>query len=218
MRVLAVGAHPDDAELGCGATLAKHAAAGDEVSILVLGTGATARTGSGDADVKALQEQAQAAATELGASATLLSFPDQHFDGVPLLDLVKAVEAVLSSYQPELVYTHSPHDLNLDHQRTHSAVRTACRPLPGMSVTGLYCFEVPSATEWGPGGFWPTCFVDITDDWLDMKLLALEHYAGEMRQAPHPRSDAGISALARWRGMTVGVNAAEAFEVVREIR
>ena len=218
VRVLAVGAHPDDVELGAGGTLAKHVAAGDEVAILVLGTGATARTESTVVDLKVLQGQAQDAAKTLGASVTLLNFPDQRFDSVPMLDLVKAIEAVVVSYQPETVYTHCRFDLNLDHQATHTAVCTASRPLPGTSVTSLYCFEVPSATEWGTGRFHPIRFVTINEDHLDSKLAALEQYAGEMRAVPHPRSVAGVTALARWRGMTVGVNAAEGFEVVREIR
>lgn len=218
MRVLAVGAHPDDVELGAGATLAKHAQAGDEVAILVLGTGITSRLGSHKAEMEALHVQAELAARALGASVTVLDFPDQRFDEVAMLDLVRSVEQAMAMFVPDTIYTHARGDRNLDHQLTHSAVLTACRPLPGGTVRSIYAFEVASSTEWGDWAFSPARFVDVTGAPLQAKLAALEHYASEMREAPHPRSIHGIKTLADWRGLTVGIEAAEAFEVLREIR
>lgn len=217
MRILAIGAHPDDCELGAGATLAKHAMLGNEVTLLILGTGVTSRLVGGSASVAELKHQATEAAGILGVSVQTLSFPDQRFDTVEVLDITRAIEEVVAKIQPQWVYTHSGSDLNLDHRITHQAVLTACRPVPDGCVKALYAFEVPSSTEWGTV-FHPEHFVDVSGEPIRKKQAALACYAGEMRQFPHPRSSGGVHALASWRGAIVGVEAAEAFEVLREIR
>ena len=215
--MLAVGAHPDDVELGCGATLAKHALAGDEVYILVMTAGATSRPMASKGETLLLRRQAAEAAKIIGAKTSVLSYPDQRLDSVDRLVLIKSIESTITKVRPEVVYTHHGGDLNLDHRLTQDAVRVACRPLPGGSVRALYAFEVASSTEWG-SGFWPTSFVDVSGVPLERKRLALACYTGEMREAPHPRSIEALSWLGRWRGATAAVEAAEAFELVRELR
>jgi N-acetylglucosamine malate deacetylase 1 len=218
VRVLAVGAHPDDVELGCGATLARHVLAGDEAFVLVLGAGALSRDKAQAGDTLKLRRAAIDSAKLLGVRVAVLSYPDQRFDSVDFLLLVKSVESVIEQVQPERVYTHHGGDLNLDHRITHQAVLTACRPTPGHVVKRIEAFEVPSTTEWALEIFRPTSFVDVTGDALQRKLLALACYSTEMRDAPHPRSPQAIRALAHWRGATAGVHEAEAFSLVREIR
>ena len=92
--------------------------------------------------------------------------------------------------------------------------------MPGHKVRELLFFEVPSSTEWRPPGsgddFVPNYFVDISST-LDRKILALDVYTSELRTFPHPRSHQAIEALARWRGASVGVAAAEAFMLGRMI-
>lgn len=218
MRILAVGAHPDDVELGAGGTLARHAAAGDQVYIVTLAAGPMSR-GGGKAELQKYRGQAIAAATVLGARVATLSFADQRFDRVDRLVLVQAIEAAIHSTNPERVYTHHRGDRNLDHRITHDAVMTACRPVPGAVVRSVFAFEVQSSTEWGDEPFCPSVFVDVTGDPLSKKLEALACYEGEMARAfPHPRSVEAIAALARWRGATAGIEAAEAFVLLREIR
>jgi len=226
-RVGVVCAHPDDEVLGCGATMARHAALGDEVHVLILAEGITGRDEGRDpaarhAQLAALKQSAQAAADVLGAhSVTFEGFPDNRMDSVDLLDVVKAVERFLVGRSIEAVYTHHAGDLNIDHRITHQAVLTACRPVPGSRVHTLLCFEVPSSTEWQARGsgepFMPVWFEDASQT-LHAKLAALRCYEEEMRTWPHPRSYEGVDALARWRGASVGLPAAEAFELVRRIR
>ena len=216
MRVLAVGSHPDDCELGAGATLAKHAAAGADVFILVLGTGALSRPGTGAVDVAELKSQCEESAKILGAQVQVLAFPDQQFDTVPLLEIIRVVEEVVRATCPDVVYTHHAGDLNIDHRLTALAVRTACRPA-GQPAPDIYAFEVASSTEWGEA-FRASMFVDVTGEPLAKKGSALTCFAGELRDLPHPRSLEAVTALARWRGATAGVEAAEAFDVVRELR
>jgi len=221
--VLVIAAHPDDEILGCGGTLARHARAGDRVSILILGEGATSRADAKAGDVANLRDAAERAARILGASAPrFASLSDNRLDTVALLDVVKCIEEEVAARNPAVVYTHHGGDLNIDHRIAHQAVLTACRPLPGSAVRSIYAYETPSSTEWSDvaidsAGFRPTRFVDIGTD-LDAKLAALECYASELRAFPHPRSKAAVTALAQWRGTSVGLRAAEAFVVVRDIQ
>jgi len=224
--ILAVAAHPDDEVLGPGGTLARHAAQGDAVHVLLLSTGATARDQSRGASARgdelaALSAAARSVATVLGAAPPRFAgLPDNRMDSLDLLDVIKAVEEVVDELAPEIVFTHHGGDLNVDHRITHQAVVTACRPLPGASVRAIYGFETLSSTEWASADsttpFQPQRFVDISQH-LETKLRALAAYETEMRAFPHPRSTDGVSALARLRGATVGVAAAEAFRVVREL-
>lgn len=226
--ILIVAAHPDDEVLGCGGTIAKHARAGDGVHILILAEGATSRmrtSARGHASfvvgLRKLREAARRAGKSLGAeSVRFEGLPDNRLDGQELLDVVKKIEAVIAAVRPDIVYTHHSGDVNIDHRIAHDAVIAAVRPQPGNEVSGLYFFETPSSTEWRPpnsaASFMPTHYIDISET-LDHKMAALRIYASEMRPWPHPRSYRAIEHLARWRGATVGREAAEAFETGRSI-
>jgi LmbE family N-acetylglucosaminyl deacetylase len=141
-------------------------------------------------------------------------------DTVPLLDIVQDIERVLDRSKPIIVYTHHAGDVNVDHRRVHEAVITACRPQPGQCVRQLLFFETLSSTEWRPSAslpaFEPQWFIDISDT-LALKLQAMAAYAPELRAFPHPRSLAAIEHLARWRGASIGLPAAEAFVLGRFI-
>jgi LmbE family N-acetylglucosaminyl deacetylase len=221
-----IAAHPDDEVLGCGGTIARLAQSGAQVDVLILAEGITSRDaghrpGSSSAELEALRKAAHAANARLGVrSLRFGGLPDNRMDSIDLLDVVKLVEQFIGSEPVARVLTHHSCDLNVDHRITHQAVVTACRPLPGSVVRSLLFFEVPSSTEWQPPGaampFLPAWFEDIEVTWND-KLAALGHYAAEMRPWPHARSLAALEALARWRGATVGLQAAEAFMVGRHI-
>jgi hypothetical protein len=97
---------------------------------------------------------------------------------------------------------------------------TACRALPNSSVREIYTFEVMSSTEWGSVGlapFLPNAYIDITS-FLPLKLEALRAYSHEIRAAPHSRSIEHIDVLAKHHGCCVGLEAAEAFMIMRSIR
>ena len=146
VRVLVVAAHPDDEALGCGATMARHAARGDTVCGLFMADGVGARGST--IGLEARRAAAEAAARVLGAEPPrVLGFPDNRLDTVALLDIVQAVEGVLAEVQPDVIYTHHGGDLNIDHVIAHRAVMTAARPVPGQPVRAVYGFEVPSSTE-----------------------------------------------------------------------
>lgn len=222
MTVLVVAAHPDDEVLGCGATAARLAAQGRSVHVLILGEGHTSRLDdrtTADADSLAgLVSSSQEAARRLGVAEPVhAGLPDNRFDQVDLLDIVKVVEEQVEAIRPTLVLGHHGGDLNVDHRLAAQATLTAARPQPGSSVATLLAFEVASASEWGFGvagpPFAPSVFVDVTDT-IDQKLDALRAYEDELRPFPHARSLESVAAAATRRGTAVGVTAAEAFELV----
>jgi len=226
VNILVVAAHPDDEVLGCGGAIAKHTQNGDQVHILILAEGATSRNLERDrklvaSELSALETAAHQASKILGVNSLFLhDFPDNRMDSCDLLDIIKIIEQAIDQYQPQIVYTHHVGDVNIDHQLIHKATVTACRPVPNRSIQTLLFFEVPSSTEWQTTGsaspFIPNWFVDISET-LECKLNALEVYESEMRAYPHPRSVEAVEHLARWRGATIGVKAAEAFMLGRHL-
>lgn len=224
--VLVVAAHPDDEVLGCGGVIARHADAGDQVQVLIVAEGATSRQEQRDPaeacdELSVLSKAAQTAGSILGAAGVeLLAFPDNRLDSLNRLDLIKPIEERIAWYKPQVVYVHHAGDVNVDHRLLHEAVVTACRPIPDHPVRRLLSFEVASSSEWQPPGsapiFQPNWFVDISDQWL-RKRQALLAYASEMRPWPHARSLQAVEHHARCRGAQVGVEAAEAFCLLRQL-
>jgi LmbE family N-acetylglucosaminyl deacetylase len=224
--VLVVAAHPDDEILGCGGTMARLTREGHEVRIAILAEGMSSRYAHReDADPQQLQHlhaRAQQAADKVGAKEVVLcKLPDNRLDTVPLLEVVKQVEELVARFRPEVIYTHHPGDLNVDHGVVHRAVLTATRPVAGQCVKEIYAFEVPSSTEWAfqrlEPLFRPSVFVDITET-LETKIEALTFYDTETRKFPHPRSAEALRAIAKRWGSVVGLPAVEAFELIRSVR
>src|SRR3989344_3519958 len=146
-NILVVAAHPDDEVLGAGGTILKHIKAGDKVSLLILGDGETSKARG--ADIEKRERQAKEAAEMLGANELILEkLPDNKFDSLSLLEIVKIVESAVERLMPEVVYTHWERDLNVDHRLTCQAVLTACRPQPKSGVKKILAFETLSSTEW----------------------------------------------------------------------
>ena len=223
MTILVVSAHPDD-ELGVAGTISKYSA-NTACHLLILGEGVTSREDGAmnrrtDALLRELKESTNKAAKAVGyRSVVFQDLPDNRFDTIPLLDIVQLIEKQIGYVKPNIVFCHYSGDLNTDHQIAAHAALIATRPIPGCSITGVYAFEMPSSTEWAFGAstenFSPNLFVDVHPTW-GSKIEAIHHYESEMRDFPHPRSIKGFKALAEYRGSTVGMKAAEAFEVVRE--
>jgi LmbE family N-acetylglucosaminyl deacetylase len=226
MKILVVAAHPDDEILGCGGTVTRLAREGHDVYIAILAEGMSSRyEHREDADplqIKHLHGRAQQAADKVGAKELVLcKLPDNRLDTVPLLDVVKIVEELVARFRPEVIYTHHPGDLNVDHGVVHRAVLTGTRPMAGHCVRDVYAFEVPSSTEWAfqrlEPSFRPNVFVDITES-LEAKIAALACYDTETRTFPHPRSPEALRAIATRWGSVVGLPAVEAFELIRSVR
>jgi LmbE family N-acetylglucosaminyl deacetylase len=226
MKILVIAAHPDDEVLGCGGTIRRLSSQGAEVHVLILATGLTSRADfpseSASADLEVHYERARKAAVLLGAmNVSFAGFPDQKMDTLPLLQVTQRIESELELIKPDTVFTHHGGDLNMDHVITYRATLTATRPTTSSGVRAVYAYEIPSSTEWAfqrfEPKFQPNLFLDISET-LPLKVEAMHIYESEARPFPHPRSPLALESIARKWGSTVGCKAAEAFEIVREIR
>lgn len=219
MSILVISAHPDDEVLGPGGTILRHARQGDDVTILLACCGTNLRYDSAQAG--ALRATSEKVARLLGARQVLFGdLPDQGLDTLTLTDVVARLERTIADVRPSAIWTHYWGDINRDHRILSEAVMVAARPYAAPTVRSIQCFETPSSTEWGPPAglppFHPQRFTDITAT-LEAKLEAFAQYASETRPWPHPRSREALEARARAWGSVVGVSAAEAFVVAREL-
>lgn len=228
-RVLVVVAHPDDEVLGLGGTIHRLVHAEScEARVVILGDGETSRSAPLDraywaSAIARRREQALEAMQQVGyTSHAFYDFPDNRFDTVALLDLVKAVEDEKAAFQPDVVFTHHQGDLNVDHQRACEAVLAAFRPLPRSKPVTLLAFETPSSTEWqaptAATAFLPTVFMQLNEADLKAKLAGAAAYSDEIRSFPHPRSPEALRLLAQRWGVVSGFGLAEAFALLRALQ
>lgn len=214
-------AHADDEILSCGGTMARLSEQGTDVHVCFMTDGVGARGDTGEDLINEREIMAGEANDIVGTqSVSFASFPDNSMDSVPLLAISQHIEKTISKFQPDLVITHHHSDLNIDHQITHRAVMTACRPQPGHYVKTILSMEIASATNWShqspSAQFQPNLFVDISG-YKNKKMDALKAYDLEMRPFPHSRSYEAVEARSTLRGTDVGVSSAEAFQLIRSI-
>ena len=220
-KVLLVVAHSDDETIGLGGTIRRHVLNGDDVNVVSMTDGVGSRNLPSRENVLKRQNSAQKASEILGFTwVDQYEFEDNAMDKYSLLEIVKCIEATKSRTTPDIVYTHSGADLNVDHRVVANAVLTAFRPQPNERCKEIRLFEVASATDYGheniTGQFVPSLFIDISEYWSDKKL-ALESYLSELRDYPHSRSLEGLENLAKLRGNQIGLPMAEVFQVLRKI-
>lgn len=225
-RVAVIAAHPDDEILGCGASLKKLTAKGCQVNVLILGEGITSRSNVRDPEsdkiqLEKLRQNCHQANQTVGVKNVVMKqYPDNRFDSIDLLDIVKDIETFLGDFPADAVFTHHRGDLNIDHQITNRGVVTACRPAVMASPDLILCFNVLSSTEWYFGSrenlFTPNFFIDVGDT-IEDKVKAMAFYESEIKPFPFARSLESIRIQAKHYGQIINVEAAEAFEIIRAI-
>jgi len=221
-KILIVCAHPDDEVLGCGATCAKLATQGHEIYTLILGEGKTSRdVDNSEEDIEILKTEVMVANRTIGVKEVFTAnFPDNRFDGVDILDIIKRIEKIIDYIKPDTIFTHHHGDMNIDHQITHQAVLTATRPMVGQCVKEIYTFEIASSTEWNSfskeNRFIPNTFVDVSST-IDIKVNAMAAYKSELCKYPHPRSLQFIKEMASYNGVRVGLEYSENFQLIRSV-
>jgi len=223
-KILIVVAHPDDEVLGCFGTVARLIKEGYDAYTLILGEGKTSRdekriVEERKEDIELLNSEILNANNTIGIKKIFIeSFPDNRFDSVDLLDIIKVISKVKEEVMPDMIFTHYENDLNIDHQITYKAVITATRPMADECVKEIYSFEILSSTEWNyPLTFSPDIFYDISDT-IKLKVEAMKMYHSELCEYPHPRSIDGIKLNAKYQGMRVAKNYVEAFKNIRMIK
>jgi len=227
-KIMIVVAHPDDELLGLGATMHKLIHRFPvETHVIILGEGITSRaddrdTAKWEKELNIHRKNIKEAQQCIGYhSVNTYDFPDNRFDTVALLDLVKTIEKEKSSFKPDVIFTHHSGDLNIDHQHTFEAVMTACRPMKGETVKSIITFETPSSSEWASvtdsNPFRPNIFMNISEANLSAKINGMEKYQFEKRVYPHPRSPKALKIRAQQWGANIGCDYAEAFCLIRAI-
>lgn len=169
-----------------------------------------------------VQQETRTAARILGINDLFVgNLPDQRLETLPLSDISKQLESLVSEFEPELVYTHFAGDINRDHRVLTEAVLVALRPYVAPSVREILMFETPSSTEWSTPSlatpFQPNVYVDITP-FLDCKINAFNCYTAESRPYPHPRSPRALAERAHYWGSLIHRESAEPFVLVRSTR
>ncbi len=208
-RVFVVVGHPDDESLGCGATIAKHISQGDEMYCLVVANNYRSPK---------ISEHFAKAMKVLGVkNYRLLNLPDSQLEKYTRMEVAQMVEEYVGEIGiPDVVYTHDADELSQDHRFTFWVAMTVFRPVWGKAIS-IYTFDSPSSSEWSPQLFHPNIFVAIKG-FLGKKIEACKCYETEFRELPHPRSVESLEARARYWGMHCGLEYAEAFKVVREVK
>ena len=224
-----VVAHPDDEVLGLGATMNRLINSYNcIIRAIILGEGITSRSEIRDVEswkneLAIHRANIEKARLVIGYdSVGIYDFPDNRFDSVPLLDIIKVIEKEKNDFEPDAIFTHHGGDVNVDHQRTFEAVITATRPMENERVKSIITFETMSGTEWrassDPRHFIPNLIVEILPDELVAKTEAMESYEYEKRDYPHPRAPEALKVRAQMWGIANGVELAEAFQVIRSVQ
>ena len=218
MKVLVITPHPDDEVLGVGGTIAKRAAAGDEVTVCICTKGVHSMFDP--KIIKAGRDEARRAHTYLGVSETIfLDLPAAELDSLPMTGIVGMLENVVSETCPDEIFIPHHGDIHNDHKTISAAAMVALRPKRFKKTVRILSYEVPSETGWDAptteNAFIPNVYEDITDT-ITKKLNSVLIYKSQAEQWPGARSAGAVEALAKYRGSTVCIPYAEAFQLVRQ--
>jgi LmbE family N-acetylglucosaminyl deacetylase len=216
-KVVVVAPHPDDETLGAGGTIARFAAEGAEVSVLVV-SGHLPPLYTPDVFETTVRE-AEASFRVMGVKDwEFLRIPATKVHEVPVAQLNGGVLKFVRDRAPDTVLMPYP-DRHIDHRVIFDACVVACRPVGPAFPRTVLCYETLSETHWNVPGiepsFVPEFFVDTTD-YMEKKKQAIASYASQINHAPSRSVDACM-ALARFRGSQNGCTYAEAYKVVRVV-
>lgn len=219
MKILVIAPHPDDEVLGCGGTIAKCVSKGDEVYIAIVTKGCSPIFS--EDQVSTVRNDCLRADKYLGVKDTIfLDFPAAMLEEVPRHQINDSLIKLVQDIKPETVFIPHRGDMQLDHKMIVDAAMVALRPKYSHVVKRIYSYETLSETGWDVPNtvneFIPNVYNDISQ-FIDKKLEAIRMFTNQVEQFPSPRSEKTVKALAEYRGSMMGLEAAEAFSLVREV-
>ena len=219
-NVIVISAHPDDETLGVGGTILKHIANGDNVYWLIV-TNVFENQGFSKERVESRQLEISKVEKMFGFKETFnLNYPTMTLSSSSLIKMVPDISSIFSEVKPEIIYTLNRSDAHSDHRVIFDAVMACTKSFRYPFIKQILMYECISETEFAPAlaekAFLPNYFVDITN-YIDKKNEIMKVFESEIAEHPFPRSIENIKALAHFRGASVGVNYAEAFQLLKYI-
>ena len=219
MKVLFISVHPDDETLGCGGTILKHKANGDELYWLIL-TKADKTIGFKEEFMIKRKAEIKAVSNLYGFKEIFRSdFITTKLHAIDFNLLIDSISKVINGVKPEAIYMNNRTDIHTDHQIAAKAILSCTKSFRYPFIKKILMYECISETEMAPpfseNMFIPNVYSDISN-YIDKKVEIMKLYESEVQNPPLPRSEKNIRALARFRGASCGVDYAEAFMLVRE--
>ncbi len=219
-NVIVISAHPDDEVLGAGGTLLKHAENGDNVYWLIT-TNISESAGFSQSRIKSRQNEINEVEREMNFKKTfLLNYPTMELSSSTLISMVPKISQIFNEVKPEIIYCLNRSDAHSDHRVTFDAVMACTKSFRYPYIKKVLLYECLSETEFAPAlfekAFIPNYYVDVTK-FFQKKLEIMSIYESELGEHPFPRSLRNIEALATFRGASVGVEYAEAFQLIKFI-
>jgi N-acetylglucosamine malate deacetylase 1 len=219
-NILVISAHPDDETLGVGGTILKHVANGDNVYWLII-TNVLRNQGFSKERVESRQLEISKVEKMFGFKETFnLNYPTMTLSSSSLIKMIPEISSVFSEVKPEIIYTLNRSDAHSDHRVIFDAVMACTKSFRYPFIKQILMYECISETEFAPAltekVFLPNYFIDITN-YLDKKNEIMKVFESEIAEHPFPRSLENIKALAHFRGASVGVKYAEAFQLLKYI-
>jgi len=215
-KVLTVAVHPDDETLGCGGTLLKHKADGDEINWLIC-TSVDIKHKHFISRKKEIDEVSKIYEFD---SVHDLQLKTTHVDEYTSSELIEKISQVINEIKPNIIYLPFKEDIHSDHKRIFEAAYSCTKSFRYPFIKKIYMLETISETEFAPStkddSFIPNVYVDISK-YMEEKIKIINVYKKEIGQHPFPRNEKNIRALATLRGATCGCEYAESFMLLKEI-
>jgi len=220
MKIVVISAHPDDEVIGCGGTLLKHKANGDELYWIII-TNVFENQGFSKDLIHGRQQEIEKIKNLMGFSTVhKLDYPTMGLDSSSINTMIPKISTLFNEIKPEVLYVMNRSDAHSDHRLTFDAVMACTKSFRYPFIKKVLMYECISETEFAPAlpekVFQPNYFVDVTKC-FDKKLEMMKVYKSELSEHPFPRSLRNIEALATFRGASVGVDYAEAFQLIKFI-
>jgi len=215
-KVLAIAVHPDDETLGCGGTLLKHKANGDDINWLICTT------------IDKSSKYYKTREEEINKIQKAYDFDSMHnlelrttqVDGYSMSELISKISSIVNKVKPNIIYLPFKGDVHSDHKYIFDVAYSCTKVFRYPFIKKIYMMETLSETEFSlstkEDSFAPNVFVDISE-FMDKKIKLMNIYESEIGKHPFPRSERNIRALATYRGATSGCNYAESFMLLKEI-